>query len=97
MGGLPFPKRATILDQAGDEVATDVPLAIWPTATITTPSGQAYDHYAHVARIPGEAHLVGEENRSLEVDGTRYKVLDAYPWTFVGMVRASLREVRPGG
>jgi hypothetical protein len=89
--------RADVYTQGGaDPVAEGLKCSIWPAGKRTTRTGAAYD-WTGQAQLADQAELVGKANRTLLIDGTRYKLIEALPMTILPHVELRLLEVRPAG
>lgn len=97
---LPFDQTVEVWENPVDpdaEPLATVKGAIWPTlGSSETDRGERYDADGQLE--PGAAEfLVGEPNRAVISEGTKYKVVAAVKHTFVPHVEVQLFELRPGG
>lgn len=94
MPALPFLQMADVT-RNGEEVATDMPISIWPAPARAGEVGGVYDH-------DGEAPVafwadLRVANTRLSVDGKMYTVVDVQKHLFLPHCSLVLREVSPGG
>lgn len=81
---LPFLTTAELIEQGGEVVdgADEVPCSIWPaTSARNSATGRQHSHGGEAA-LEYAAEL-SVPNRSLVIDGDRYKIVAATPMTFV--------------
>lgn len=96
MAQLPFLTTGTLKSQGGTEVATDVPVSVWPVGgRHDSKTGQVYDHEAQADLDYVEnARLT---NMTFEIDSVDYKIVSGIPYLHVPHMQLLLRRVVPGG
>lgn len=97
MAVLPYLQTADVLAQGGTVVKFGIAVSIWPAGDpVTAATAESYE-FTGEAELDAADALVGQGNRSLRVDGRRYKVLAAHRHEFLPHVELRLREMRPAG
>jgi hypothetical protein len=94
MPALPFLKTGDV-SRNGDEVATDMPVSIWPAQSRAGDIGGVYDHDGEA---PAQFYpQLRASNTRITVDGKSYTVVDVQLHLFLPHCSLILREVSPGG
>jgi hypothetical protein len=88
---LPYLSRGQLLDQGNVQVLPSVPCSIWPVSHRTEDRGRFHDHEGEAPILYASALTV--ENRTLVVDGVRYKIVDATVHQLVPHVSMTLRAL----
>lgn len=92
---LPFDGLATVANQSGTVLATDVPIHLDEAGSNTTRVGVVVDYLADV-HVSAAEHLVNQVNRRLLVDGRIFKVISAVSYPYVPHLEVGLKETRGG-
>lgn len=94
MAVLPFLTTAVAV-RNGEEVATDIPISVWPAPVRKVEVGGSYDHEAE---CPASYYTTLRlSNMRLTVGSTSYSIVDIQQHTFLPHCSLMLREMAPGG